>query len=167
METTQNPGQICPQLSTENLSARSANTNCWWWGPGENETLIPSSPTVLDLKEGRKKCYFEVKSASRFFWFLLIPHHQLHAGFSLQTKEREKKTSWSQIYFLSLSSSTDLKKSWIGGGEEENAKLRPNLSSHSVAVVEERLFGQKQNQLWDQQLVVATVSGSNQAYQWK
>ena len=28
METTQNPGQICPQLSTENLSARLANTNC-------------------------------------------------------------------------------------------------------------------------------------------
>ena len=29
METTQNSGQICPQLSTENLSARLANTNCW------------------------------------------------------------------------------------------------------------------------------------------
>ena len=29
METTGNSGQTCPQLSTENLSARSANTNCW------------------------------------------------------------------------------------------------------------------------------------------
>ena len=44
-------------------------------------------------------------------------------------------------------------------GRKSQVEAKP--ASHSVAVVEERLFGQKQNQLWDQQLVVATVSGSN------
>ena len=122
MEATRNSGQICRQLSTENLSARLANTNCWWWGPREKHWFLPHQ-LLMNWKRGGRNVTLNI---------LLNPFI----------------INWSQ-------------KSWIGGGEEENAKLRPNLSSHSVAVVEERLFGQKQNQLWDQQLVVATVSVSN------
>ena len=117
--------------------------NCSWLERGEEEMLLWGQICISILS----------------VWFLIINCMQdYHCWWK---SEKNKKRSWGQIYFLILSSSTDLKNSWIGGGEEENAKLRPNLSSHSVAVVEERLFGQKQNQLWDQQLVVATVSGSN------